>query len=99
MVLIELSSPHRYSRAREGGSKRIVVYATFQQLRSLAPGCGDDTLRSYPGPFICDFYAHYRPIVHRLAAMHNAVDRQSDRNRPPIYLRIGAAAYCRGQDA
>ena len=36
-----------------------------------------------------DFCTHYRPILHRLTTIHNAVDRQtddrqSDRNRSPM---------------
>ena len=30
---------------------------------------------------LLDFYRHYRPILHRLATIQNAADRQSDRNR------------------
>ena len=29
--------------------------------------------------FLFDFYTHHTPILHRLAAMHNAADRQTDR--------------------
>ena len=42
--------------------------------------------------FLFDFYTHYRPILRRLATIHNAAGRQTDRqtdkqidgNRPPM---------------
>ena len=37
------------------------------------------TTRNVVPIFLCDFCTHYRPILHRLAAIHNAADEQNDR--------------------
>ena len=45
-------------------------------------GVENDTNRNLVSTFLFDFYPHYTPILHRLAAIHNAADRQTtDRAR------------------
>ena len=51
-------------------------------LTQLGGQCGPR--RHLVPTFLFDFCTHYRPILHRLAIMRNAGDRQSDRNRPPM---------------
>ena len=38
--------------------------------------------------FLFDLYTHYRPVLHRVATLHNAADRQTDRS-----LAIGRLCY------
>ena len=55
-------------------------------------GVKNDTNQNVVSTFLFDFNTHYRPILHRLATIHNAAgiyrpqtgNRQSDRNRPSM---------------
>ena len=50
-------------------------------------GVENDTNQNVNPRFLCDFYTHYRPIMHFLAILHNAADD---------YRAIGIGRLCCG---
>ena len=79
----------------------IVVVWPEYQWQILAPnstsrlgelgwtyGIENSTSRIVDPTFLFDSFTHYKPILHRLATMHNTADRQTDRT-----IEIGRLCY------
>ena len=65
------------------GQCQVMTPPQFEPLLGVRVDLGvenDDTNRNVARTFLFDFYIHYLwgPLLHRLAAIHNAEDRQPD---------------------
>ena len=56
-----------------------------------AEGIENGTNRNLVPAFLFDFLRHYRPILHRLATLHNRANRQTERGQQAAYVRASAA--------